>query len=95
MSLRPIGARVLVKPAERKSGSIIIPETREYRDWQLIQAEVIAIGDGAWLETGERVPVSVKPGDIVLIPDQQGYRIWQDGEQYILLNERDIVAAIS
>ena len=61
--MRPLHDRVLVKrleEGEQKRGGIIIPDTAKEKPQQ---AQVKAVGNGKLLETGERVPPEVKPGD--------------------------------
>lgn len=92
--LRPVGARVLLKKIPKKDSPIIIPESHALRMDVFIPAEVVAVGDGAYLESGEKVPVAVKPGDKVLIPEKVGYTINENGQEFVMINERDIVAVI-
>lgn len=94
VNVRPIGARVLLKRIQLNKSPIVLPESNEVKDWKLITAEVIEVGDGAYLENGDKVPVSVKPGDVVLVPHSLGYTIRQNDEPYTMLNERDIVCVI-
>jgi len=93
MPIHPVGARLLVKRIKPDS-KLVLPEPKDLRDWVLVPAEVIAVGEGAVLESGERVPVIARPGQTVLIPSNVGYRITDSGEDYIMLNERDVVAIL-
>lgn len=93
MSIRPVGARLLVKRTGSNS-KLVIPESKEVRDWILVPAEVVAVGEGAVLESGGRVPVVARPGQVVLIPSNVGYRVVDSGEDYIIINERDVVAVL-
>lgn len=91
--LRPIGARVLLKKIHPKKDSpIIIPKNLNKDVY--VMAEVVAVGDGAYLESGEKVPVAVRPGDKVVVPSKVGYTLEEDDQEYIMINERDIVAVI-
>jgi len=90
--LKPLGARVLVKPleAEEKSaGGIILPEAAQERPRE---GKVIAVGPGELNDEGEYVPVAVKEGDIVIYTSFGGTEVKYDGEEYLIVNESDIIA---
>lgn len=91
--VKPVGARVLIRYKE-DDGRIVIPETVRGEKWELTTAEVVAVGDGALLETGRKVPVCVKPGDVVLVPRNTGYTLRIDGQDYVMINERDVAAVV-
>lgn len=66
-NVRPLHDRVLVRrieETEAKVGGIIIPDTAKEKPQQ---AQVVAVGSGRVLENGDRVPLSVKAGDKVLL----------------------------
>ncbi len=90
--LQPLGARVLVKrlEAEEKSaGGIILPEAAQERPRE---GEVIAVGPGELDENGEPMGVSVDEGDVVIYASFGGTEIEMDGEEYLIINENDILA---
>ena len=90
IKLKPLGDRVLVKPAEPKEvvkGGIIIPDSAKEKP---MQGEVIAIGKGALNKKGERLPMDVKVGDIVLYGKYAGSEIKIDDEKYIIMHQDDI-----
>ena len=94
MQVRPLGDRVLVKPLdepEKKKGSIIIPDTAKEKPQQ---GEVIAVGKGRLLESGERAALEVKKGDKVLFRKYSGTEIDIDNDKYLILGESDILATI-
>ncbi|MCG0238610.1 MAG: co-chaperone GroES [Firmicutes bacterium] len=94
MNIRPLGDRVLVKPMEReertKSG-IVLPDTAKEKPQQ---GKVLAVGKGRLLENGQTVPLDVKEGDTVIFSKYAGTEIKIDGEEYLILSERDILAVI-
>lgn len=55
---------------------------------------VIAIGSGKMLDNGVRTPFEVKVGDRVLLAKYSGVDIEEEGENYLLLSERDILAIL-
>ena len=94
MQVRPLGDRVLVKPLdepEKKKGSIIIPDTAKEKPQQ---GEVIAVGKGRVLDSGERSALEVKKGDKVLFRKYSGTEIDIENEKYLILGETDILATI-
>jgi chaperonin GroES len=85
---------VLVKPIdepETKKGGIIIPDTAKEKPQQ---GEVVAVGKGRILESGERVALEVKKGDKVLFRKYSGTEINIEEEKYLILGESDILAMI-
>ncbi|MFY9370687.1 MAG: co-chaperone GroES [bacterium] len=94
MKVKPLGDRVLVKPAtkeEKTKGGIVIPDTAKEKPQE---GEVIAVGSGKLLENGERVPLEVKVGDKVIYSKFAGTEIKLDDEEHLLLSERDILAIV-
>lgn len=94
MQIRPLGDRVLVKPIdepEKKKGGIIIPDTAKEKPQQ---GEVVAVGKGRLLDSGERVALEVKKGDKVLFRKYSGTEINIEEEKYLILGESDILAMI-
>ena len=55
---------------------------------------MIAVGTGRVLENGQRVPLEVKEGDIVVFAKYGGTEIEIDGEEYVILSERDLLAVL-
>ena len=94
MAFRPLGDRVLVKRVEEEEktkGGIIIPDTAKEKPQK---GKVIAVGTGRVLENGQRVPLEVKEGDIVVFAKYGGTEIEIDGEEYVILSERDLLAVL-
>jgi len=91
MNIKPLGDRVLIKrlEAEEKTKSgIVLPGTAKE---QPQMAEVIAVGPGGVVD-GKEVKMEVKPGDQVIFSKYAGTDIKVDGEEYILLSQKDILA---
>jgi chaperonin GroES len=94
MNLRPLGDRVVVKPAqaeEKTSGGIILPDTAKEKPQQ---GEVMAVGAGKLKNDGERTPMELKVGDKVLYGKYAGTEISYEGEKYLIMNENDIMAIL-
>ena len=95
MNLKPLGDRVIVKPAEAeeqtKSG-LVIPDSAQEKPQR---GEVIAVGEGRWDEDGERrIPVDVKAGDTVIYGKYGGTDVKIEGVEYKILESRDIYAVV-
>lgn len=94
MNVKPLGDRILLKPlaAEEKTASgIVLPDTAKEKPQQ---GEVLAVGSGKLLENGQKVALEVKVGDKVIYSKYAGNEIKIDGEECIILNERDILAIV-
>ena len=94
MNVKPLGDRILVKPlaAEEKTTSgIVLPDTAKEKPQQ---GEVLAVGTGRLLESGQKVDLEVKVGDKVIYSKYAGNEIKIDGEECMIMNERDILAIV-
>jgi chaperonin GroES len=94
MDLRPLHDRVLVKrldEGEQKVGGIIIPDTAKEKPQQ---AEVMAVGNGKLLDSGERAALEVKPGDRILFGKYSGSDIKIEGQEYLILKEDEILGVL-
>ena len=93
--LKPLGDRVLVKAIEKKDeirSGIIIPDTAKEKPQE---GEVIAVGTGKRLESGQVTPMEVKAGDRVLFGKYSGTEIKLDGEELLILREDEILGVLS
>ena len=94
MKLRPLHEKVLVKRTEEdetSSGGIILSAAAKEKP---SQGEVISVGPGKKLESGDLVPVNVKAGDTVIFGQYGGNEVKLDGEDYLILSESDIFGVI-
>ena len=92
--IKPLGDRVVVKRIEEEpktKGGIVLPDTAKEKPQK---GKVIAVGTGRVLENGQRVPLEVKEGDIVVFAKYGGTEIEIDGEGYVILSERDLLAVL-
>jgi chaperonin GroES len=95
MKLKPLGDRVILEPVseEKKSkGGIILPETVDKERPE--KGKVIAIGPGKIDESGKRIPMNVKKGDIVLFTKYGPNEVKIDGKEYLIAKEEDILAIL-
>ncbi len=91
----PLGDRVLVKPVEREEqtrSGIFLPDTAQEKPQE---GRVVAVGPGRRNDEGNRIELDVQVDDIVLYAKYGGTEIKEEGEEYLLLAERDILAKVS
>ena len=94
MNLRPLGDRVIVKPLdeeETKKGGLYIPDTAKEKP---VRGEVIAVGSGKILDNGVRVPMDIKVGQKVIYAKYGGTDIKIEGDNLVILYERDLLAVV-
>ena len=95
LKFRPLHDRVVVKriEAEEKSkGGIIIPDTAKEKPQE---GKVVAVGPGRWDEDGsKRIPLDVSKGDTVIYSKYGGTEIKYNGEEYLILSARDVLAVV-
>jgi chaperonin GroES len=94
VNLRPLDDRVVVKvleAEEKTSGGIVLPDTAKEKPQR---GRVTAVGDGKLLDTGKRLPLSVKKGDEVIFGKYSGSDIKIDDEDFKVLRETDLLAKI-
>ncbi|KAL1971377.1 hypothetical protein VTN77DRAFT_330 [Rasamsonia byssochlamydoides] len=94
-NLAPLLDRVLVqriKPETKTSSGIYLPES-SVKD--INQAKVLAVGPGALDKNGNKIPMSVQPGDKVLIPQFGGSPVKVGEEEYALFRDSEILAKIN
>jgi chaperonin GroES len=92
--IRPLQDRVVIKrieEGEQIRGGIIIPDSAKEKPQE---GEVIAVGNGKTLSSGERSPLDVKPGDRVLFGKYSGNEIKLNDEDYLIMREEDILGII-
>jgi chaperonin GroES len=95
MTLKPLGDRVLVKPApkeDRTSSGLYISSGAQEKPQR---GEVIAVGAGKRNDKGERIPIDVQVGDQVYYGKFGGNEVKIDGVEYLLLRADDIYAIIT
>ncbi len=94
MKLRPLHDRVVVKRKEEERtspGGIVIPDTAKEKP---IRGEVMAVGRGKLLDSGDQRPLDVKVGDEVLFGKYAGTEVKVADEDLLVLREDDIMAVI-
>jgi chaperonin GroES len=94
MAIRPLHDRVVVRRIEAESksaGGIVIPDSATEKP---AQGEVVAVGPGETLDSGELRPLAVKVGDRVLFAKYSGSEVKVGGEELLVMKESELLAVI-
>ncbi len=94
VSIKPLEDRIVVRPVEAEqvtASGLVIPDTAKERPQE---AEVIAVGPGRVDDHGNRVPVDVKVGDKVIFSKYGGTELKYNGEEFLVLSARDVLAIV-
>ena len=94
VKIRPLGDRVLVKALAREAVTktgIVLPDTAKEKPQE---GEILAVGNGKVLDNGKRSTLEVQVGQRVLFARYAGTEIKQDGEEYLILRETDIMGIV-
>jgi chaperonin GroES len=94
MNIRPLHDRIIARrleEGEQQVGGIIIPDTAKEKPQQ---GNVLSVGNGRVNDDGKRVPLDVRSGHLILFGKYAGQEITLDGEEYLIMNEDDVLAVI-
>ncbi len=94
VSIKPLEDRIVVRPVEAEqvtASGLVIPDTAKEKPQE---AEVIAVGPGRVDERGNRIPVDVAVGDKVIFSKYGGTELKYNGEEYLVLSARDVLAVV-
>jgi chaperonin GroES len=94
MNIRPLQDRVIVKRMEEvttSAGGIVIPDSATEKP---VRGEVIAVGPGKTLDSGEKRPLEVSVGDIVLFGKYSGTEVKLCEDELLVMREEDIMGVI-
>lgn len=95
VTIKPLEDRILVKPldAEQTTASgLVIPDTAKEKPQE---GKVLATGPGRFDESGaKRIPLDVKVDDVVIYSKYGGTEIKYNGEEFLLLSARDVLAVV-
>ena len=94
VSIKPLEDRIVVQPlaAEQTTASgLVIPDTAKEKPQE---GTVLAVGPGRVDDKGNRIPVDVKEGDVVIFSKYGGTEVKYNSEEYLVLPARDVLAVI-
>jgi chaperonin GroES len=92
-NLKPLEDRIVVQPSEEEettTSGIVIPDTAKEKPQE---GTVVAVGPGRF-EDGSRVPLDVSVGDKVIYSKYGGTEVKVEGEEYLILSARDVLAVL-
>ena len=94
MNIQPLSDRVLIKPIsgeEKTAGGIIVPDTAKEKP---MKGEIVAVGPGKMGDDGKRISMDVKKGEKVLYGKYSGTEFKLDDQEYLIMNQDDILAIL-
>ncbi len=94
IKLTPLEDKIIVKQAQAETqtaSGLYIPDNAKEKPQQ---GEVLAVGSGRRDDKGERIPMDVKVGDKVLYSKYGGTEVHYDGEDYLIVSSRDVLAIL-
>ncbi len=94
MNIRPLHDRVIVRRVEEErtsAGGIVIPDAATEKP---SQGEILAVGNGKLLESGDVRPLDVKVGDKVLFGKYSGTEVKVSGDEVLVMREEDIMGVV-
>ena len=94
VNIKPLEDKVLVQIAEAETttaSGLVIPDSAAEKPQEAV---VIAVGPGRLDEQGKRIAVDVNEGDTVIFSKYGGTELKDNGEEYLLLSARDLLAVV-
>ncbi len=95
MNIKPLGDHLLVKPLKQEevtASGIVLPDTVDKE--KKAEGEVVAVGPGKLLESGQRSTMEVSVGNKVLFKKWGGDEVKVDGEEYKIISQDDVLAIV-
>jgi len=94
MKIRPLHDRVVVRRLDEETttaGGIVLPDSAAEKP---SQGEVLAVGPGKTLDSGDVRMLDVKVGDKVIFGQYGGSTVKIDGEELLILTESEIFGVL-
>ena len=96
VNIKPLEDKILVQANEAETttaAGLVIPDTAKEKP---PEGTVVAVGPGRWDEDGDkRIPLDVSEGDVVIYSKYGGTEIKYNGEEYLILSARDVLAVVA
>ena len=95
ISIKPLEDRIVVQAVEAEqttASGLVIPDTAKEKPQE---GKVVAVGPGRVDDAGNRVPVDVAEGDVVIYSKYGGTEVSYAGEDYLILSARDVLAVVT
>lgn len=94
ISIKPLEDRIVIRQVEAETttaSGLVIPDSAKEKPQE---GEVIAVGPGRVDDNGNRVPLDVKVGDVVIYSRYGGTEVKYDGQEFQILSARDVLAVV-
>ena len=95
VSIKPLEDRILVQTLEAEqttASGLVIPDPAKEKPQE---GKVLAVGPGRFDEDGDkRIPLDIKVNDVVIYSKYGGTEVKYDGQEYLLLSARDVLAIV-
>lgn len=94
-TIKPLEDRIVVQIVEAEqttASGLVIPDTAKEKPQE---ATVIAVGPGRVDDKGNRIPVDVAEGDVVIFSKYGGTEVKYGGTEYLILSARDVLAVVT
>ena len=94
ISIKPLEDRIVIRQVEAEqttASGLVIPDTAKEKPQE---GEVIAVGPGRVDDKGNRIPVDVKVGDLVIYSRYGGTEVKYEGQEFQILSSRDVLAVV-
>ena len=94
ISIKPLEDRIVIRQVEAEqttASGLVIPDTAKEKPQE---GEVIAVGPGRVDDKGNRIPVDVKVGDVVIYYRYGGTEVKYEGQEFQILSSRDVLAVV-
>ncbi|MQA15607.1 MAG: co-chaperone GroES [Pseudonocardiaceae bacterium] len=95
VNIKPLEDKIVVQTSEAETttaSGIVIPDTAKEKPQE---GKVLAVGPGRVDDNGNRVPMDVADGDVVIYSKYGGTEIKYNGEEYLILSARDVLAVVN
>lgn len=94
ISIQPLEDRIVIRQVDAEqttSSGLVIPDTAKEKPQQ---GEVVAVGPGRVDDNGNRVPMDIAVGDVVIYSRYGGTEVKHEGSEYLILGARDVLAKV-
>ncbi|HEY6425562.1 MAG TPA: co-chaperone GroES [Pseudonocardiaceae bacterium] len=95
VNIKPLEDKIVVQASEAETmtaSGIVIPDTANEKPQE---GKVLAVGPGRVNDAGTRIPVDVSVGDVIIYSKYGGTEIKHNGEEYLILSARDVLAVVN
>jgi chaperonin GroES len=95
VNIKPLEDKLVVQASEAETttaSGIVIPDTAKEKPQE---GKVVAVGPGRVDDNGNRIPLDVAVGDVVIFSKYGGTEVKYQGEDYLILSSRDVLAVVN